>query len=253
MSAVGWLAVALCLGPRGTGPPGRAARAPARHRVRNAGGRRAALPNGPSAGLPAIAAVAAAALATLLGGWPAAALAPLAAAVGWLVTSRLQSTTAGQPPEPRAVAFVVDLLAGALAAGSPPDLAIDRVAAAVTAHGTPALRHAVEPLGRVGRLLQLGSEPAVAWAELHAVPGYRTVAESGRRCAGSGARLAQALAAVATELRAAHQAEALSKAERVGVWSLLPLGLCFLPAFVCLGVVPVILGVAGEVFAGVSG
>jgi pilus assembly protein TadC len=45
----------------------------------------------------------------------------------------------------------------------------------------------------------------------------------------------------------------LSKAERVGVWSLLPLGLCFLPAFVCLGVVPVILGVAGEVFAGISG
>ena len=69
----------------------------------------------------------------------------------------------------------------------------------------------------------------------------------------SGARLAQALATVATELRAAHQAEALSRAERVGVWSLLPLGLCFLPAFVCLGVLPVVLGVTGEVFAGIPG
>ena len=34
------------------------------------------------------------------------------------------------------MAFVVDLLAGALAAGSPPELAIDRVAAAVAEHGT---------------------------------------------------------------------------------------------------------------------
>jgi len=210
------------------------------------------LGNARSAGLPAIAAAAAGCLVMLLGGWSAAALAGPVAAVGWLVTSRLPATTADRPPESRAVAFVVDLLAGALAAGSPPDVAIDRVASAVTAHGSAALRHAVEPLGRVGRLLRLGSEPGAAWAELRAVPGYRTVAESGRRCADSGARLAQALATVAVELRAAHHAEALSKAERVGVWSLLPLGLCFLPAFVCLGVLPVILGVAGEVFGGIA-
>jgi hypothetical protein len=42
----------------------------------------------------------------------------------------------------------------------------------------------------------------------------------------------------------------LARAERVGVWSLLPLGCCFLPAFVCLGVVPMILGVAGKVLPG---
>ncbi|NBP84010.1 MAG: type II secretion system F family protein, partial [Mycobacteriaceae bacterium] len=28
-----------------------------------------------------------------------------------------------------------------------------------------------------------------------------------------------------------------------------PLGLCFLPAFVCLGVVPVVAGLAGDVFS----
>ncbi|MDQ1743058.1 MAG: hypothetical protein QOE23_1397 [Pseudonocardiales bacterium] len=268
MSVAGWLALALFLLPAGV--PDRAVRAPARHRVRPSGGGRAAgrakgrpaVPKGRSAdlakerpvGLPAIAAVAAAVLAVLpLDGWPAALLAVPVAAAGWLVTSRLQNASAHRPAEPRAVAFVLDLLAGALAAGSPPDVAIDRVVAAVSGYGTATLRHAAEPLARVGRLLQLGSEPVAAWAELHAVPGYRTVAESAGRCAGSGARLAQALAAVATDLRAVHQAEALSKAARVGVWSLLPLGLCFLPAFVCLGVVPVILGVGGEVFAGVAG
>ncbi len=283
MSVAGWLALALFLLPAGV--PDRACRAPARHRVRPSGGGHAAglskagpaglpmgasaelakgrsavpkgrsadLAKGRSAGLPAIAAVATAILVLLLGGWPAALLAVPVAAAGWLVTSRLQNASAHRPAEPRAVAFVLDLLAGALAAGSPPDVAIDRVVAAVSGYGTATLRHAAEPLARVGRLLQLGSEPVTAWAELHAVPGYRTVAESAGRCAGSGARLAQALAAVATELRAVHQAEALSRAARVGVWSLLPLGLCFLPAFVCLGVVPVILGVGGEVFAGVAG
>jgi pilus assembly protein TadC len=179
-------------------------------------------------------------------------------ALGWLALATtlvlVPARVAGVPARHRnPVAFVVDLLAGVLAAGSPPELAIERVAAAVTEHGTPSLRHAVEPLSRVGRLLQLGSEPAAAWASLRPVPGYGPVADSGRRCATSGARLAHTLAAVAGDLRARHQAEALARAERVGVWSLLPLGLCFLPAFVCLGVLPVILGVAGQVFTGVPG
>jgi hypothetical protein len=32
------------------------------------------------------------------------------------------------------------------------------------------------------------------------------------------------------------------------VWVLAPLGLCFLPAFVCLGVAPMVLGIARNVF-----
>ena len=34
---------------------------------------------------------------------------------------------------------------------------------------------------------------------------------------------------------------------KAGVWVLAPLGVCFLPAFVCLGVVPLVLGIAGNV------
>ncbi|MEO6503416.1 MAG: type II secretion system F family protein [Jatrophihabitantaceae bacterium] len=264
MSAAAWMALALLL------LPARAARIPARHRDSGAGrappaSLSAGWASAPEAGglpsevkrfatLPTVAAAATAVLAVLLGGWPGVAVAlPLAAAAGWLVARWSRAKAVGTPPETRSVAFVVDLLAGALAAGSPPELAIERVTAAVAEHGNPSLRHAVEPLSRVGRLLQLGSEPATAWAVLRQVPGYGPVADSGRRCATSGARLAQALAAAATELRAEHQAQALTRAERVGVWSLLPLGLCFLPAFVCLGVLPVVLGVAGEVFSGVTG
>ena len=41
---------------------------------------------------------------------------------------------------------------------------------------------------------------------------------------------------------------ATAAAERAGVLIAGPLGLCFLPAFVCLGVVPVVAGLAGDVF-----
>jgi hypothetical protein len=39
-------------------------------------------------------------------------------------------------------------------------------------------------------------------------------------------------------------------ARRVGVLVVAPLGLCFLPAFVLLGVVPVVLGLTGPLLAG---
>ncbi|MGH3521756.1 MAG: type II secretion system F family protein, partial [Mycobacterium sp.] len=67
-----------------------------------------------------------------------------------------------------------------------------------------------------------------------------------RRSAASGAALADAGAELATPCRhvAAHSAGAA--AERAGVLIAGPLGLCFLPAFVCLGVVPVVAGLAGD-------
>ena len=102
-------------------------------------------------------------------------------------------------------------------------------------------------MSRVGRLLRLGAEPAAAWSGLDSIPGMWQVAAAGRRCAHSGARLAAVLVEVAADLRTQHRARAVARAERTGVWALLPLGCCFLPAFVCLGVLPVMLGVAGQV------
>jgi pilus assembly protein TadC len=113
------------------------------------------------------------------------------------------------------------------------------------------LRSAAEPLRHVGRLLALGAEPATAWSELELVPAYREAAASARRCASSGSRLASSLHRAAADVRARRHQDALARAERAGVWSMLPLGLCFLPAFVCLGVAPVILGVAGPALRGV--
>lgn len=46
-----------------------------------------------------------------------------------------------------------------------------------------------------------------------------------------------------------HKADAA--AGRAGVLIAGPLGLCFLPAFVCSRIVPVVAGLAGEVLGGV--
>jgi hypothetical protein len=71
----------------------------------------------------------------------------------------------------------------------------------------------------------------------------RTVlaAESG------GPGLGFALRALAAEARAAAAASAQAAAKRSGVWAVGPLTLCFLPAFVLVGVVPVVAGLLGDV------
>jgi pilus assembly protein TadC len=57
-----------------------------------------------------------------------------------------------------------------------------------------------------------------------------------------------ALRALGSDLRASSRARTEEALRRAGVWVLAPLGACFLPAFVCLGVVPLVLGIARDVF-----
>ncbi|MDQ1631598.1 MAG: tight adherence protein, partial [Frankiaceae bacterium] len=58
----------------------------------------------------------------------------------------------------------------------------------------------------------------------------------------SGARLARQLGLLADDARAAEDADSLARARRVGVLAVLPLGLCCLPAFMVLSVVPLAVG-----------
>ena len=58
------------------------------------------------------------------------------------------------------------------------------------------------------------------------------------------------MAELAGQQRAAAEDTAAAAAERAGVLVTGPLGLCFLPAFLCLGVVLVVLGLAGPVLRG---
>jgi pilus assembly protein TadC len=59
--------------------------------------------------------------------------------------------------------------------------------------------------------------------------------------------LAQGVADLADQSRLDAGDAARAAAERAAVLIAGPLGLCYLPAFLCLGIVPVVVGLAGEV------
>ncbi|PSK61713.1 hypothetical protein B0E53_06380 [Micromonospora sp. MH33] len=72
-------------------------------------------------------------------------------------------------------------------------------------------------------------------------------AASATRSSSSGAALAGALTRLADDLRSDRSTAAEAAARRAGVLIVLPLGLCFLPAFILAGLVPVIVAVLGDV------
>ncbi|MEV1108067.1 type II secretion system F family protein [Micromonospora sp. NPDC049751] len=136
--------------------------------------------------------------------------------------------------------LAADLLAAAMRAGAPVDRSVLAVAEALD--GPLATR-----LARVGRTLLLGGGPAEAWSALDGVPGADRLAAAAFRSANSGAALAGALTRLADDLRADRATAAEASARRAGVLIVLPLGLCFLPAFILAGLVPVIVAVLGDV------
>jgi pilus assembly protein TadC len=77
--------------------------------------------------------------------------------------------------------------------------------------------------------------------------GALAVMRLARRSASSGTALAQGVAELADHTRHEAMDAAGAAAERASVLIAGPLGLCYLPAFVCLGVVPVVVGLAGDV------
>ncbi|WP_247683945.1 type II secretion system F family protein [Micromonospora sp. D93] len=136
--------------------------------------------------------------------------------------------------------LAADLLAAAMRAGAPVDRSVLAVAEALD--GPLADR-----LVRVGRTLLLGGGPAEAWSALDGVPGAERLTAAALRSANSGAALAGALTRLADDLRADRATAAEASARRAGVLIVLPLGLCFLPAFILAGLVPVIVAVLGDV------
>ena len=211
--------------------------------VRTQGG---AEPSPARLGLVAAAASVVAALVVLgpvTGGVASVFGAPLVAAGSTHLARRSRSR-----PDTRRVsglALTVDLLAAALRAGQPVDAALASVAATADA------RTSAE-LAQVAGLLRLGADPPEAWAALLADPVLGGVARTACRSAESGIRLAGSLEQLARELRAETRAAAQAKAHRTAIWAMAPLGLCFLPAFVCVGVVPIVIGLAGGAFTGLS-
>ena len=133
------------------------------------------------------------------------------------------------------LADTVELLAVCLEAGRSMGEALNVVAAECGA-ATGAV------LSRVTGQLALGVPEPQAWNELadHAVWGG--VARDVARSARSGTAVVQMLHLHAEEARVAVHERALERARTAGVRSVVPLMACFLPAFVLVGVLPIIAG-----------
>ncbi|MBO0856832.1 MAG: type II secretion system F family protein [Nocardia sp.] len=186
--------------------------------------------------------------------WAAAALLILpgrVAPVARLCTAREAPLRTGQagpraPSDPLAIASALDLLASCLRAGLP----AAQAARAVVPIAPDPFRSA---LLRAADLLALGADPVTAWdraAQEAPTAEMNNLARLVRRSSRSGAALSSGVAELAQQCRGEVEDAAAARAERAGVLISGPLGLCFLPAFICLGIVPVVAGLAGRVLGG---
>lgn len=171
---------------------------------------------------------------------------PAGLAAGTLVWWRL-----GRPDPPAArrraamntaaLPLAVDLLVAGLRAGSAPTEVVAAVALAV---GGPL----GEELAGVAHRMRLGADPARAWRELRGPAELAALGRAVSRADRTGAPLADVLELHAADCRRTARARALVLSQRVGVAVAAPLGLCFLPAFALIGVVPLAAGLVLDLF-----
>lgn len=139
--------------------------------------------------------------------------------------------------------LAADLLAACLAAGAGPREAAEAVGGSL---GGPL----GERLARTAAELRLGGEPAAAWGRLAELPGAHRLARCLERAQATGVPAVESVGRLATECRAERARATIAAARRAGVLATAPLGLCFLPAFLAVGVAPVLIGLASRLVNG---
>ncbi|MGW4547949.1 type II secretion system F family protein [Streptomyces violaceorubidus] len=138
----------------------------------------------------------------------------------------------------RQLPLAADLLAACVAAGASPVTAARAVGDAL---GGPV----GDALGRGAAEVRLGGEPDGAWRGLAAVAGAVPLARLLERAEVSGLPAAGPAARLAAQARADWARTTTARARRAAVMVTAPVGLCFLPAFIAVGVLPVVIGLAG--------
>jgi Flp pilus assembly protein TadB len=153
----------------------------------------------------------------------------------WLAGQATRLQRAGSSGLRRQLPEALELMAAALSAGATTPVAVVLAAQGV---GAP-LRG---PLLEVATSLRLGAGPEEAWSPTMREQALRPLGRLALRSTASGAAMAGACRELAGQVRAGLVVEAQVAIKRAGVLSVLPMALCFLPAFVLVGVVPMIVG-----------
>jgi pilus assembly protein TadC len=127
----------------------------------------------------------------------------------------------------------LELMAACLGAGLPARTAC---AAVVRTFDGPV----ADDLGQVMALLELGVGDVAAWQALHDHPQLGLAAADLARSVESGISMVQGLRHHAAAAREVRRSELQVLARAVGVRSVLPLMMCFIPSFLLLGIVPAV-------------
>lgn len=157
----------------------------------------------------------------------------------WL--PRVRSPTARRTAEEqdrltRQLPLTAELLAACLGSGALPGQAVSAVAESMA-------QPMQGRLAAVAAELALGAPPEDCWERLAVdSPALAPLARCLVRTTVSGSPPTAMLIALAESRRAAASRAAHARIRRAGVLATAPLGVCFLPAFILIGIVPVVMG-----------
>lgn len=167
----------------------------------------------------------------------------VAAAVVWTVVGRGESTAEHREAARARVDLphLVGLAADALRAGSDPATAVRLAAAALPGPAADRLLSRTHALG-------LGADPVDVWRDLAGDPALGPLGRALGRAHDSGTPVAEVVTQLAEQLAAHERATVEDRARRVGVRAAVPLGLCLLPSFVVLGIVPLAATLLGDLW-----
>jgi len=161
----------------------------------------------------------------------------VAAVATWVLIGRTEPPEARRDRERvrRDLPHLVGLLAATLRAGAAPG---DGVAVVCAALPGPA----ADRLAGVAARLALGVDPVQVWASLDGDPALAPLGRTIGRAQSTGASVVPAVERLADDLARRARADVEERARAVGVKAALPLGLCLLPAFLLVGIVPLVAG-----------
>ncbi|WP_316522712.1 type II secretion system F family protein [Kitasatospora brasiliensis] len=140
----------------------------------------------------------------------------------------------------RQLPLSAELLAACLGSAALPSEAVSAVGRSVGAPMGPRLV-------AIGAELALGAPPELCWSRLgEQHPSLAPLARCLERSSLGGVPAADPLIGLAQGQRTAAARAAHARVRRAAVIATAPLGLCFLPAFVLIGVVPVVIGLTSR-------
>jgi tight adherence protein B len=184
-------------------------------------------------------------LGVLFGG--GAGTAALAVGVGFFVGGKVWSWALMRSARGRLDAeglVAIDILGAALAAGLP-------IPAALAATGEAWQGPVGEAMRTVGGALTGGASWDAAWQRAGQVPPILDGVERALALAWrSGVGATGLLAGLKARALRAERQRSVQASARLGVSLMLPLGLCYLPAFVAVGLVPVMVSIASQLSLG---